>query len=168
MIFFISDTHFGHKNIIPICNRPFLNTDEMDKFMIQQWNATVNKTDKVYHLGDFSFGNQEYTKHIVEQLNGIKYLVKGNHDRSRSNQWFRDCGFKEVYDEPILLHGTVFTLSHEPQDFTTPAGINLFGHVHDSDLYPTKTAHHFCVCVERHNYLPVSIEEINEAFYVAK
>lgn len=168
MTYFISDTHFGHNNIIPICERPFSDTKEMDKYMIEKWNSVVTNNDKVYHLGDVSWGNKEYTQRILGSLHGTKYLIKGNHDRGRSNQWFREVGFQEVYDHPIILTDTFFTLSHEPQDFTTPAGVNLFGHVHNSDLYPTQTAHHFCVCVERHDYTPISMEHINELFHVIK
>ena len=79
-IFFTSDTHFCHKNIIRYCNRPFENTNKMDKQLINLWNSVVKKDDIVYHLGDFSFHNATTSKKILEQLNGHKFLIKGNHD----------------------------------------------------------------------------------------
>ena len=69
-IFFISDTHFGHTNIIKYCNRPFNNTDEMDTALIKNWNAKVPKDGIVYHLGDFAWGSINYWEKIREQLNG--------------------------------------------------------------------------------------------------
>ena len=83
---FISDTHFGHTNIIPYCDRPFVSVEQMNRYMIQQWNSVVKKNDTVYHLGDFSLCiSPEEVKDIVSQLNGNIRLVKGNHDTWNKN-----------------------------------------------------------------------------------
>lgn len=74
-VFVISDHHFGHQKIIDFESRPFASAEEMDDYMIRQWNAVVAKNDRVFHLGDFSFYNKEKTKAIVEQLNGQKFLI---------------------------------------------------------------------------------------------
>ena len=75
-IFFISDTHFGHKNILKYEDRPFKNIEEMDVEMINRWNKKVSKEDKVYILGDFSFGDKEYTMRILDELNEKNFSLK--------------------------------------------------------------------------------------------
>ena len=79
-VFIISDTHFGHENIIKYCNRPFSSVEEMDEKMIKNWNETVSNNDVVLHLGDFGLGKKEYIASIVKRLNGKKILIMGNHD----------------------------------------------------------------------------------------
>lgn len=162
-IFFISDTHFFHNNIIGYCNRPFSSVDEMNKALISNWNAVVGKHDLVYHLGDFLIGNKGQTSAIVASLNGSIKLIRGNHD-NHSNQWYRDCGFTEVYDTPIIVE-QFLVLSHEPMPFIpSPTMINLYGHVHDSPMFETWGNQCACMCVERHNYTPVNLSIIANHF----
>lgn len=81
-IFFTSDLHFGHPNIINHDNRPFASVEEMDKEMIARWNAKVRPTDLVYILGDFMWKTRNGSAaELVQQLNGEKILVRGNHDQ---------------------------------------------------------------------------------------
>lgn len=169
-VFFTSDTHFGHKNIIEYCNRPFKYTGEMNTALIKNWNNVVRKNDIVYHLGDFSIGlGQENIADIVKRLNGSIYLIKGNHDQ-KSNSWYRECGFKEVYDHPIILNDKFLILSHEPMPFVAGSKIpyvNVFGHVHDSEMFDTYRKGSICVCVERHDYTPISFEDMSDSYYNA-
>lgn len=161
--YFISDTHFDHAKIIEYCNRPFNSVDAMNEFIIKQWNNTVNKNDIVYHLGDFAFGGKDFVTSIVSQLNGNIYLVKGNHD-TNANQYYRDCGFKEVYDHPIIVKDFL-VLSHESMPFVmNQMYVNLYGHIHDSPMFETWGKGSICLCVERHHYKPVSLEEIAARF----
>ena len=162
-IWFTSDHHFSHQRIIEYANRPFPNVDIMNFNMIRYWNENVKKDDKVYHLGDFGFGTKEQITDIVNQLNGKIYLIKGNHC-TKPNQWYRDCGFSEVYDHPIIIKDFL-VLSHEPMPFIlNPMYVNIFGHVHTSPMYKTWGPHYACVCVERHDYHPVSLESIKKHF----
>ena len=79
-IFFTSDTHFWHDNIIKFCNRPFNSIEEMNDTIIENWNKVVGKNDIVFHLGDFCFCGSDKFKDIIERLNGYIYLILGNHD----------------------------------------------------------------------------------------
>jgi len=72
--FIISDTHFQHRNILEFepCRLTQMRIDgyeanEHDKWLIDNWNAVVNKEDLVLHLGDFSF-KQLVNKEITLSL----------------------------------------------------------------------------------------------------
>lgn len=158
-VFFIADTHFGDAAIFRYENRPFASVDEMDAQMIARWNAAVQPDDTVYHLGDFGADGRE--KEILSRLNGTKYLIKGNHD-TRSNSAYRDCGFAEVYDHPIILDG-FWILSHDALYVNTNMPYaNLFGHVHNSPVVRSYSAQHYCVSVERIRYVPIAFTQIKQ------
>lgn len=78
-LFFVSDTHFGHEAILHYAKRPFSSVEEMDQAMIDNWNKVVGPNDYVFHLGDFCFKGSQYWDRILNQLNGHKFLVLGNH-----------------------------------------------------------------------------------------
>jgi len=79
-IFFTSDTHFHHERVIEYGGRPFQNASDMEQQLIANWNAVVRANDRVYHLGDFSFGSPEKWLSVLSRLNGRIVLVRGNHD----------------------------------------------------------------------------------------
>lgn len=77
-IFFISDLHLNHANIIKYCSRPFKDVNEMNATIIERWNSVVSTKDTVFHLGDFcKRGNPT---DFIKQLNGHIIFIKGNHD----------------------------------------------------------------------------------------
>lgn len=158
--FFTSDTHFFHNNIISYCNRPFSSVEEMNEGLIEKWNSVVGKNDIVWHLGDFCFGKKENVLEIVPKLNGRINLVMGNHDHHKINFYY-DAGFHRVYDRHILING-FYILSHTPLQFlnTNCPFYNIYGHVHDSEAFKTWAINSCCVCVERHEYRPISWKEI--------
>lgn len=80
MNYYISDLHFGHKNILAFDNRPFFTLSEMQDTIISNWNSRVTKADNVYILGDMFWYNEE-APDILDKLKGNKFLVLGNHDR---------------------------------------------------------------------------------------
>lgn len=77
---FTADTHFFHRNIIKYSRRPFATPREMNRHIIDRWNAQVAKEDRVYHLGDVSFGGLSETFRLLAELNGEICLIHGNHD----------------------------------------------------------------------------------------
>lgn len=133
-IFFTSDLHFGHANIIRFDNRPFTSVEEMDAELIRRWNNKVSPNDTVYILGDISWYNDQKTSEIISSLNGHKILIKGNHDRVHGK--VRHC-FDEITDyKEIVLEGNKhITLCHYPIVFFNRhhyGSYMFYGHVHNS------------------------------------
>jgi calcineurin-like phosphoesterase family protein len=84
-LWFTSDLHFGHPAMLKHCHRPFADVDEMDRVLINNWNANVQPRDHIFVLGDFSFRPNATTIGILGELQGIKYLIRGNHDNRLSS-----------------------------------------------------------------------------------
>lgn len=80
-VWFTADLHFGHEAIISHSYRPFECEWDMDSVLESDWNGVVGKRDHVFILGDFSFQSRKRTMATAKRLNGIKYLIEGNHDR---------------------------------------------------------------------------------------
>lgn len=81
MIYYISDLHFGHQNVIAMDGRPFETIEEMDATLIRLWNERVTDEDDVYIVGDFAYRNGNTASWYLRQLKGRKHLIIGNHDR---------------------------------------------------------------------------------------
>ncbi len=111
MIYFSSDHHFGHQNIIKYCSRPFSSVDDMNEEMVRRWNSVVKPEDVIYYLGDFSL-LLEPVKTVAPQLRGKKILIMGNHDRchplhskkriAEAEPIYREAGFTELLLETAL------------------------------------------------------------------
>ena len=173
-VFFVADTHFYHRNIIKYCNRPWnsgvdsegniivtdTDVEQMNEEIVKRWNSIVSKDSIVWHLGDFSFGGKENAEKIFPQLNGRINLVMGNHDHYKL-KWYYDLGFNRVYDRKVIIDDFII-LSHAPLMFLNENSpfYNIYGHVHDSPAYQTWSKTGCCVCVERHDYTPVSLKKI--------
>lgn len=113
MIWFTSDNHFYHKNIIRLSNRPFADLTEMHEAFIEDWNKKVKPTELVYVIGDFSFSSTGPTKKIMDRLLGKKILIKGNHDMPAHKMLA--AGFDEVHENIFIeLGGHKVFLSHYP------------------------------------------------------
>ena len=122
MNFYIADCHFGHSNIIRFDHRPFCDIYQMEETMIMLWNATVQKSDHVYILGDFCWGKADEWLRILKQLNGQKTLILGNHDLSNfpaelKNQFADITPYKEIVDNGRDNSSRKVLMSHYPQPF---------------------------------------------------
>ena len=170
-VWFTADTHFGHKNIIRYCQRPFVDVEEMNRVLIENWNNVVNEDDIVFHLGDFSVGGAVEWTNLLDQLHGRIFLIIGNHDMNNVNQGFMHR-FIDVKMQMLISVGNQrLYLNHYP--FLCYGGSyrntwQLFGHVHTSQnqtgldgsrldyLFPTQ----YDVGVDNNNFTPVSFEQV--------
>lgn len=160
VLYFISDTHLFHTNIIKYCNRPFKNVEEMNNTIINKWNSIVKLGDTVYHLGDFTLYSNEI-KELVDKLNGKIYLIRGNHDH-KSISYYNRSGLTVIPTQTKLDEYKII-LSHRPlEDNQIPEGyINVHGHIHDHELEEKfDKSKHFNISVEQTNYKPISIDEV--------
>jgi len=178
MVYFTSDLHFDHANIIRYDNRPFKDVNEMNTDLIRRWNARVKEDDTVYILGDFSWSGPQKTEEILKQLTGKKILVKGNHD----NRWYRP-GLRKYFEDvcnrleiPISGCNYPCTLSHSPVFFHTHqhrGAVMLYGHVHNSaehnmvesfrktiEQLEAHPCYMFNVGCMHWDYAPVTLEEM--------
>lgn len=132
--FYIADWHYGHDNVIGFDNRPFVDVDEMNKELIRRWNSVVSNGDIVYILGDMFWCTPKIATPIMDELNGQKFLIKGNHDRWNDSKF--DKKFVKITDYLEVEDGDKrIVLSHYP----IPCFKNhfygwahLYGHVHSS------------------------------------
>lgn len=172
MIYFISDTHFNHENIIKYCNRPFKDVKEMDYEILTNWNKKVKKDDTIYHLGDLALGDKEEFFELSKNLNGKKYLIKGNHDNWSINS-YKDMGFIVLTNPQIKLKKYKFLLSHVPlsDKYIPQEYINIHGHIHnkylhdfiyESEIKNYSIKKHVNISCDVTNFMPISIEEINK------
>lgn len=133
MIFYFSDTHFGHKNILRFDNRPFADTDTMDAVLIRNWNERVTDNDTVYFLGDFSWRNEADSIAILKKLKGHIRLIRGNHDHNQGklrSEFESVSAYEEIDDS-----GRYVVLCHYPIPFYNRqhyGAVMLYGHVHNT------------------------------------
>lgn len=163
-VFWISDTHWGHKNIIKYSNRPFQDIPEMNYQMEERWLSTVKDEDIVIHCGDVCFTSTNEMNAILDSLPGYKVLVKGNHDWDRGKKRLRDLNFNAIFDKLTFTHGDQrYVVTHVPMDDTylkQTKQKNIHGHVHNKTL---ETGLHICACVEIIDYRPVNLKELLQA-----
>lgn len=162
-LWFVSDTHFGHANILNFVNydgdrvRPeFDSVEDMDETMIERWNERVKPEDKVYHLGDVSFTQQHYRR-CMPRLNGKKRLILGNHDKLEMKDYL--AHFEKVMESWQPVRNLLFT--HRPvfmEGLEGSGKINVHGHVHRTrkEMSPQ----HLNISVEQTNYAPIHWDEI--------
>lgn len=159
----ISDTHFGHTNIIKYCGR----SKNHNQLMLNAWRRLVQPQDIVLHLGDLAiwYGPTEDRWHkTVSELPGQKYMIRGNHDH-RSVKDYAALGFQII--EPFSQH---FELSrnddpirvlftHEPDYPSTESwDLNVHGHTHNHVSY--RPYNYVNVSVEIMRYRPVKLRTI--------
>ncbi|MGD9900972.1 MAG: metallophosphoesterase [Spirochaetales bacterium] len=176
MIYYIADTHFGHKNIIRMCNRPFASIDEMNETLINNWNKKVKPTDTVYIIGDMFHHLNRDPSEILERLNGEKHLILGNHDPKWLRNYPQTAKYFKTISRMELINVTAgtATLCHYPM-FSFEGKYLIYGHIHEKRQEPlwsyTKDNEFMLNAgVDVNNFEPVNFYELqkNNAIYKAK
>lgn len=186
-IFFTSDLHVGHRNILNFCHRPFLDLKDMSESLISNWNRVVGEEDIVFDLGDmFWWDSRHDVKKFVEKLNGHIYKIPGNHDMDCKKLFelcdpekvtvLEDCvtvWIENINSEkptaPVelcLCHYPLLTWPHRGNGV-----VQLFGHIHSGPLsgasidIPGEDLHlwehqQYDVGADNNSYTPIEIQEI--------
>lgn len=159
----ISDTHFGHKNIVKYCNRP-LNHNEK---MAASWRSLVHPSDTILHLGDVSvwYGeDEEYWLGLAGALPGKKLMIRGNHDKRKDSVYERE-GFQVIPEFVQEFDGKRVLFSHYPDKTRLwEWDINVHGHIHNNDHRDDpdlpKKRDYRNVSIEVMDYKPVRLRDI--------
>lgn len=171
-IYFTSDWHLNHFNIIKYTNRPFETLEEMNNTIITNFNSRVKKDDMCFFLGDFIFrsgsqrgeGEKDKPNYFLDKLNCKNIIfIQGNHDKNNS--------LKTPIQNLVIKHGgkRIF-LVHNPDFCNVNYEMNITGHVHDKwkfKRYIKNNSFTDCcnVSVEQYNYYPVDINEIFKEYH---
>jgi calcineurin-like phosphoesterase family protein len=176
----VSDTHFGHDNIVGFCHRP----EDHEQVMIAEWRRVVPDDGTVLHLGDLCYrGNARFKNLTAKELTGArKLLVMGNHDRQRYS-FYKQSGFnivrpfKIAYEPPVnhWFGGTpqLVSFSHYPwgapddEGNQPPNHWRLHGHIHNNGYtregYVPFLRNHINLSVEQLRYTPVNLKALLDA-----
>jgi calcineurin-like phosphoesterase family protein len=187
-IFFTGCSHINHKNIINYSNRPFDSVQEMNQFLIKNWNNIIQSDDEVYHLGDMFLGPKSEMKNYLDKINGKIFLIRGNHEGIEKVcperfEWIRDYHkdfflINQIKQQVIFFHYPI-----ESWDDRHHGSIHVHSHTHGLS---NKISRRFDVGVDsvasyltqkdRDNgswnsiknnpkhYRPISLEELAEIF----
>lgn len=179
-IFFVSDFHVSHKNILTYDKRPFVDINEMHTTLIKNWNEVVTDDDVVYYLGDLSFGRCDLTKWFIYSLKGKIHFILGNHDKMRdiaklgrfdhiheygTEIYVKDDVLKSArgsdgYQQIIMSHYPIFSWNRAHY-----GSWHLHGHCHGSlmksypDFYKRKVMDVGC---SETNYTPLSYTQTKD------
>lgn len=175
-VWFTSDQHYGHRNIIEYSGRPFTSLEHMHQELVARHNAVVQPNDDVWHLGDFSM-DERLIPVFLPQLSGKHILVAGNHDKCHpchkkhgpARRKYAQYGFTNVYIDTVQF-GDGIVLNHLP--YVGDSGHEarypqfrpkdegswlLHGHVHEA--WKTR-GRMINVGVDQWNYAPVKLETL--------
>lgn len=175
---FISDTHLGHANIVKYSRGTFASVQDMDRYIIRQWNEHTDTTDDVWILGDLSYRSAVSVSYYLGQMNGHKHLIVGNHDV----KWMKSVDLAYYFESVDYMtvmkdQGRTLTLCHYPmlewpqsrhQKYSLSKGKVwlIHGHIHNSRDTTFQLIRDHIPCALKagfdiNNY-PVTFEELLE------
>lgn len=164
MIYIITDTHFGHQNLVERGAR-----EDGFEAEILLGLQKFEEGDIVIHLGDVCFGRDQYWNDLVTKKlarNGaLGWLIRGNHDQ-KSIPWYLQAGWDFAGDMFLLEYkGKKIVFTHKPIKKEDWWDINIHGHFHNSthrlndpELGELITPHHKLIAIENTDYKPVTLD----------
>lgn len=169
-VFFTSDIHFGHANIIKFCERPFDNAREMNDEIVRRWNEKVMSGDDVFILGDVGLMRTKDLCTILDRLNGNLHLIAGNHDRKHRRSgsfkkkfnWIKDLYTLKIKDPDAVMGIQRIELCHYAMRTWNKVGYGswmLYGHSHGT-LPDDPRALSIDVGMDCHDFVPISYEDV--------
>lgn len=164
-IWFTSDQHFGHKNILKLSKRPFGEIDHHDDVLIDNYNKLISNEDTCYILGDICWKQSyESYKKCFNRLNGKKIVIIGNHDNKQNLIKCKKEGLiLDVCENKLLQIGKnlVFLshFAHREWKSYYKGAYHLYGHSHGNlEDYKQSTD----IGVDMWEYEPVSWDEVKQ------
>jgi len=171
-IWFTSDWHANHSKIITLANRPFKNCFEMEQKLIENYNKVVHKNDLVFLQGDMNFGSRKRFDKMIDQMNGKKHFIMGNHKDYAYKEgtmekfvWVRNYYDLWVQDPDAKGGKQLICIFHYPIEQWRNKhynSIHVCGHSHGRLPLRKGMERRIDVSVEAWNYYPVSYEQIKE------
>lgn len=135
-IWFSSDLHLDHANIIRFCDRPFTDVRQMNEELLEFHNKFVKPSDHWYNLGDVTLRrggrlDREWFVREMKKYHGHKRLILGNHDHLPIKTYM-EAGFEKIYGTWRGIND--FILSHVPihPASMSSARANVHGHIHNN------------------------------------
>lgn len=170
MIWFTSDTHFGHERVLGFCDRPWDTIAAMNRDMVDEINRWVEPGDTLYHIGDYSFKmTSEDAANLRKRINCKDiHLVPGNHDKD----WTQPAvSWAFTVEKPITvlkIDKLKLVLSHFPMadwQGMSHGSIHLHGHIHSrgmqyNELNRMQGLYRYDVGVDANDFRPVCLDEV--------
>lgn len=169
-IWFSSDHHLDHANIIKLCNRPFENVNQMNDVLIHNINKHIKSDDKFYLLGDFAHANFVKTREFRRKIECKKiHFIMGNHDYQSINRKEAELIFGTVDDlTEFRMNKRKYVLCHYPLkewNGKRNGSVCLHGHNHNNLSCSHKFGYSngliLDVGVDTNNFVPYNLDEIN-------
>lgn len=168
MIYYTSDLHLGHNNVIRFDNRPFSSVEEMDKTLIDNWNSRVTDKDDIYIVGDLIYKSSKPAVEYLKQLKGKKHLIIGNHEKAILNNPEAMSYFESIEKMQHITDGrNQICLCHFPiieWNGYFKGHYHIYGHIHNSKNHAFKVMKDEPRALNAgcmiNNYIPVTFQEL--------
>jgi calcineurin-like phosphoesterase family protein len=156
--FITADWHLGEDRL-QIIGRPQASGEEMIEELVAKHNALVKPDDEVFVVGDVCYQKKPECVELVARFNGIKTLIRGNHDRDIPDEVFSRY-FEQILPDgagvQLDIEGIPCYITHYPTQGMATC-FNLVGHIHTAWKYQLNMLN---IGVDVHHFRPVNLDSI--------